>query len=207
MIWWVSCPIGHEKLVLFTILVVIIKQEVGKMIVPKIQQDAHKFAYLVKAYPEKTAQQIIDLFFITKADVNAAIWAAVELGIITDVDPNTGYMGFKKAPKWDFGENVNAIEDTLTYAFQKLGVQEKDMEENYLAEWTQGYFPHDILIAIRHLLETDVLHEYELEDGENKHIFYTLKKNAGKNWGQKQFKTNPLTGEENAVDGKKNKIE
>lgn len=160
------------------------------MITKFIQENAHKFAYLVKEYPEKTAQEIINMIYITKADVNCAVWAAVELGLISDVDPETQKSTYLKAPKkWEFGENVQAIEDALTYAFTKLGDQEKDMEENYLAEWTTGYFPHDTLIAVKHLLEEKILFEYELKDVDDSvYIFYTLKENAGQEWGRKQFK-------------------
>lgn len=63
-----------------------------------------------------------------------------------------------------------------------------------------GYAAHDILIATKQLLADNVLHEYALEDGENAYIFYCLKPYAGKNWGQKQFKVNPLTGEENEAE-------
>ena len=88
------------------------------MIAKKIQEDAHKFSYLIRAYLEKTTQEVIDLFYITKADVNCAIWAAVELGLISEVNIKTGKSKFLKEPKeWSFGENVRAIEDTLTYAF------------------------------------------------------------------------------------------
>ena len=42
--------------------------------------------------------------------------------------------------------------------------------------------------------------EYEIEDGENKYVFYTLYQNRDKLWGRKQFKADPL-----AVDTKPEK--
>ena len=168
------------------------------VITKKMLINANKFAYLIKVYPEKTVPEIIGLFALPPVDINCAVWAALDLKFVREMGPETNFSEIIKPPKeWDFGQEVDDLEDELIYAFKKLNADEKDMEENYLANWTSGYHPHDALIAIKHLLEDDVLHEYEIEDGESKYIFYTLKKNAGKNWGAKQFKENPLTGEQN----------
>lgn len=180
----------------------------------KIKQNAQKFAYLVKAYPEKSVTEVIGLFQLGPIDINTAIWAAVDLGYITEVDqeqflpapegedsklnPHFQHADPKKLPKaWDFGPVEAELESALTYAFKKLNAEEKDLEENYLSNWLGGYATHDSLIAVKRLLETNVLHEYQIEDGENEYLFYSLKENAGKNWGQKQFKINPLTDKPN----------
>lgn len=168
------------------------------MISAKMRENANKFAYLVKAYPEKTVPEIIQLFSLPAVDLNCAIWAAVELKFITEMNMKSNHSKVRNLPEtWDFGPDVKELQNSITYAFEKLNKDEKDMEENYLSNWTAGYFPQDILVGMKQLLEDKVLHEYELEDGENAYIFYTLYENAGKNWGTKQFKTNPLTGEEN----------
>jgi hypothetical protein len=161
-------------------------------------ENANKFTFLIEAYPEKTVPEVISLFQMPPVDTNAAIWAAVELGMVKEMDIETYRSEVLKKPEsWQFGETVTELEDALTYCFEKLNADEKDMEENYLSNWTQGYPAHDVLIATKHLLADNVLHEYEIEDGENAYIFYSLKANAGKNWGAKQFKENPLTGEPN----------
>lgn len=164
----------------------------------RIEQNAQKFAYLVKVYPEKTIPEIIGLFQMGPIDINTAIWAAVDLNYMTEMDKDDQHAYIVTEPKkWDFGTDEADLEAALEYAFEKLNAQEKDIEENYLANWVGGYAAQDSLIAVKRLIEKGILHEYEIEDGENKYIFYTLKKNEGQNWGQKQFKTNPLTGETN----------
>jgi hypothetical protein len=50
----------------------------------------------------------------------------------------------------------------------------------------------DVLVAVKRLLETKKLHEYEIEDGEEKYIFYTLYKNRDKLYGRQAFKKDPL---------------
>ncbi len=178
------------------------------MITSKIVQNANKFAYLIKAYPEKKVPEIINMFRLAPIDINCAIWAAVELKFIREMDPETSFSEIITAPKtWDFGPDEADLEDSLTYAFEKLNAQEKDIEENYLTNWVAGYSPQDTLIAVKRLIEDKVLHEYEIEDGENAYIFYTLYKHKGKNWGAKQFKTNPLTGEDQAEPAQEEKTD
>lgn len=167
----------------------------------KMINDAHKFVYLVGCYPEKTLPQVIALFQMSPIDINCAIWAAVELGMLSPMNEDDLHATILKTPDvWLFGDKEQELEDALTYSFQKINAEEKDMEENFLSSWMYGLAAHDVLIATKHLLERNVLHEYEIEDGENAYIFYTLKANAGKNWGTKQFKTNPLTGEKNTAE-------
>jgi hypothetical protein len=166
----------------------------------RIKQNAQKFAYLVEVYSEKTLPEIISLFQMGPIDINTAIWAAVDLGYISDMDQEDQHAHFiADGLTWSFGPEIEYLKEALTYAFEKLNEQEKDMEENYLSNWLGGHSAHDTLIAVKLLLEDGTLHEYEIEDGENSYIFYTLKKNEGKNWGQKQFKINPLTDEPNEV--------
>ena len=162
----------------------------------KIAENANKIAFLVGQYPEKTMPEIINLFQLPAIDTNTAIWYAVEKRFITDMDPNTKFCKLLERPeKWEFGQNVEDLEAALLYSFQKLGREEKDLEENYMGNWTMGYIAHDVLVAMKDLLERKVLHEYEIEDGENAYIFYTLYENRDKVWGQKQFKDNPLNSE------------
>jgi hypothetical protein len=199
------------------------------MVVSRTLENAHKFVYLAKAYPEKKVNEIINLFRLSPIDINCAIWLALDKKWVEIVDREEVIeVPHPKKPKkkvekkvqvsyakvigkpaewafkdqWNFGAEVKELEASLVYAFAHLNAEEKDLEENYVANWLTGYAPQDTLIAIKHLLETDILHEYEIEDGDSAYIFYTLKENAGKNWGTKQFKANPLTGEPNDTDEK-----
>jgi hypothetical protein len=163
----------------------------------EIVRNAHKFTYLAKAYPEKSIKKIIELMQLPQIDVNCAIWLTLDAGWVRVVKhEETDYAETPKLPDaWDFGPEVDNLKTAIIYMFAKLNAEEKDLEEHYLANLLAGYPVRDTLVAIKHLLETGTIHEYQIEDGEDSYIFYTLKVNAGKNWGQKQFKTNPLTGE------------
>lgn len=188
------------------------------MVTQRMKENANKFAYMVKAYPEKNVNDIINLFRLSPIDTNCAIWLATELGWIKVEhrdeeielpDPKkknatikqqtkVPYAEIVKEPEsWQFGDGVKELEDTLTYAFEHINKDENDMEENYLSSWLSGFATQDTVIAVKRLIEEEVLHEYQLEDGENKYIFYTLFKNKDKLWGQKQFRQNPVTGEPN----------
>lgn len=194
---------------------------------PQGLQNANKFVYLAKAYPEKDVPGLLGLFRLSPIDMNCAIWYALELKWIEIEDRKemrpildkkgqpTGeqevelqYVKVVGQPDtWGFGEAEEYLEDSLVYAFGKLNAEEKDLEENYLGNWLAGYAPQDTLIAVKHLLEDGVLHEYQIEDGDNSYIFYTLKANVGKNWGAKQFKVNPLTDEPNEAEQPKKAAE
>lgn len=195
------------------------------MVTDSMKQNAHKIAYLVEQYPEKNMTEIISLVALAPIDTNTAIWFATSSKILEMVDrveerevPDPADPEGKKTIKkevtipygkvvqkptsWHFGEQEEDLENIIAYAFEKINADENDMEENYLSNWTMGYLSHDVLIAVKRLLEKEFLHEYEIEDGENVYIFYTLFENKDKVWGQKQFKKNPLTDEKTeAVEG------
>ena len=188
-----------------------VKNEVRSYVTLQMIQNAHKLAYLIKAYPEKTAMEVIGLFRLSPIDINCAFWCAVEEGLISDVDEDSPKAKFLKSPRmWDFGGEERGLESALTYAFEKLNQKEQDMEENFLASWTTGYTPQDVLIAVKHLIEENVIAEYEIrdtlqnekgEDISSTYIFYTLKENADKKWGAKQFKVDPLAPDGPAIEG------
>lgn len=159
----------------------------------KTTQNAHKVAYLVSQYPEKTMNEIINMFQLAPVDMNAAIWAAIDLKLISQPDEKTHIATLAKKPKtWEFGPDVEHLIDTVYYCFEKANAEEKDLEENYMNNWLMGYAPQDHFIAIRRLLENKQLAQYELEDGENAYDFFTLYENRDKLWGRKQFKQDPL---------------
>lgn len=165
---------------------------------PTMIHNANKVGYLVKQYPEHDMNQIIGLFVLPPIDINAAVWAAIELGFISEPDPDEHAVRLLKEPEsWDFGQDVNDLIDTIYYCMEKLNSKENDMEDNYLSNWTMGYQAHDILVAMKRLLENKQLATYELEDGENAYDFYTLYDNREQLWGRKQFKKDPLAQRKN----------
>lgn len=162
-------------------------------------ENAHKITFLVETYPEHTLPQIIELLQMPAIDINAATWYAQEEGWLSEVDPETNMVSLTfKEHRYDFGHSVDDLEAKLLFCFEKLAAKETDLEENYLSNWTLGYPSHDVLIALKDLETDKLLAQYQIEDGENKYVFFTLYSNRKKLWGQAQFKTNPLTGDAKA---------
>ena len=182
----------------------------------EIRQNAHKFAFLVHLFPEKTIedrkgpnfakdpkdviQGFITLLGMPGVLINTAIWGAIELGLVEEPDGKTGYVKFKHAPVdgWEFGPSVDNFEGALLFAFGRLALKHTDLEETYLGNWVAGINGRDVLISMRHMLEDGRLVEYHIKDGENDYKFFSLAKNAHHKWGQLQFKKNPLEKEEPA---------
>jgi hypothetical protein len=158
-----------------------------------LAQTAHKVLYLCDAYPEKTLKEVISLLAMPAIDINTAIWYCQVEGFLSEPDGETGYVKVLKKPTaWSFGPEETALEKLLVYAFEQLNSKEQDLEEFFVSQWTTGYPSQDVLVAVKRLLETKKLHEYEIEDGEEKYIFYTLYKNRDQLWGRKSFKKDPL---------------
>jgi len=169
-----------------------------------MNHNANKVAFLVKQYPEHTLTQIIGLLGMPSIDINTSIWAATEMGYITELDQETSRVlpGPDMPRKFTFGSKVNELMQKLHYAFSNLAQREEDLEENYVSNWTLGYDAHDVLIALSHLVNTKVLARYELtdpKDTESTYTFYSLYENGEQMWGKKQFKEEP-TGEETPTD-------
>lgn len=182
------------------------------MISKKMQHNAHKFAFFVETYPEHTVAQIIAILEMPAIDINCAIWAATELGIISEPDKETNMTAILKKPEvWNFGKVEADLEDALLYSFQQLAKKETDLEENYLSQWTGGYTSHDVMIALKQLINDEQIASYELEDtltmkgknGEpNIYTFFTLYENRDKQWGAKQFKQSPIPPKKDDTDKK-----
>lgn len=164
----------------------------NKTITDKMRENAHKITYLVSVYPDKPLSEIIQLMQIPAIQINAAIWAAIELGYINEPDEDNAPATLASPPEpYVFGEFEEELEASLIYCFSKLLKKEQDMEENYLSSWTAGYGSHDTIIAMKRLLANNVLAEYEIEDGENVYKFYTNYDTCEQLWGRKQFKVDP----------------
>lgn len=168
------------------------------MVTKKIRYNAHKVAYLANQFPNHKLKQLVDLITLPQIDINAALWYAQELGLIKGINKDTEEVERGETPtEWDFGPEVAELETLLVYCVKQLGSDEADMEEVYMSNWTNGYPSHDVLIALKHLVNQKILATYELtdvqedEDGQDAsstYTFFTLFKNRSKKWGKKQFK-------------------
>jgi hypothetical protein len=159
--------------------------------------NANKVAYLFQQFPKHSVPEIMALLQMPPIDVNAAMWLAQELGFITELDKKKDQIKFVKAPEtWDFGPLESGLEDALTYCFKRLGQDEKDLDEQFLSDWTNGYPAHDVIIAMKRLLNDRVLFEYHLTDTDkdgtdNVYKFFTSFENSEMQWGKKNFKKAP----------------
>lgn len=164
------------------------------MITEQTRRNAHKIAFLLEQYPDHNIDKIMSLLQMPPIDINAGVWAAVELKLISEPDLKKGgaVQLLNKPKKWDFGPNITDLCTNIIYCFNKLALKEQDLEENYLTNWLGGYSSQDTLIAIKLLISEQKLAEYEIEDGENAYTFFTLWDNREQLWGRKQFKVDPL---------------
>lgn len=156
-----------------------------------IMQNVHKIVYLINEYPKKNIKDIASLFNISPLDLNAAIWLARDLGYIIPNGSDKSFIVDTVPPKWEFGNEVKDLVDTLVYTFEHLAKDEEDIEDTILGNLTQGYAAQDVMIAVKFLINRKVLSEYIIKDGKEEYTFYTLIGNIDKQWGRKQFKKPP----------------
>ena len=157
----------------------------------KTVQNVHKLVYLAREYPKKKITEIAGMMQIPVLEGKAAIWMAQDIGYIT-VDGKTEKFKIVAAPEeWDFGSTIGDIAGTVTYVMSKLAEEEADIEEGRLTTWMAAYRNEDTIIAIKRLLEWNILSTYKITDPKDKksiYTFYTLAANKDKQWGKKQFK-------------------
>lgn len=165
----------------------------------KLIEAAHRAAYVVYQYPDKKMDDLIELFKLPAIEFNAAFWLAEDLGLITELDPETNLFTFVKAPDdWTFGSSVEHLMEMITYGFQHMAARESELDEEQFGFWTLGYNPAHILIAMKRLIEKKVMATYDLTDPtdlKSTYTFYTLYENAEQMWSKNRFKVQP-TGDE-----------
>lgn len=185
------------------------------MITSKMLEGANKIAFIKQNYPEHKLNDVISLLQMPAIDINTALWAAQELGFVSKPDAETGVFELKTPPEiYDLGKTVRDLQDAIVYSFTELAKKETDLEETYFSQWVQGYDTHDILVAMKELLNDRVMFEYDVNDPEldkkgkpvlnedthepiiNVYTFFTLYENGEQRWGEKQFKRNPITGQD-----------
>lgn len=168
--------------------------------------DVHKLVFLADAFPEKNIRKLVELFEVPPIVSNVAIWRAIDMGYIV-INPETEKVEIASLPeKWEFGPDIEYLEQALIYTFARLARDESDMDENYLLNWLFGIPVQDQLIATKHLVATHVLATYTVENtttlpaskkakGKGKkgevvkdvYTFWSLWDNAEQEWGRKQF--------------------
>lgn len=173
----------------------------------KQTHDVHKLVYLANEYPDKTIRELGELFAMTMIEVNSAIWRAQDLGLLF-VDKQTGYFKVEMVPeKWELGPEVEDLRVNILYVLGKLAEDEQDMEEHAFGVWTAGHGSHNVLTAMKSLLNENKVASYDLDDEQevpvskkakgrgkqpeivkNTYTFYSLWDNAEQQWGRKQFK-------------------
>lgn len=175
------------------------------MLTQKIAQSANRVTFLLDQHRDLKLPQFIEevLPGMTAVEINTALWAAQELGYISepivseDKDKNNT-VEIYKVPESDFGSDVEYLREMLMYAFTQLAKKENDLEDNYLKSWLFGFPVYDVEVARKSLVKEHKLAEYELTDPNDlasTYNFTTLYENGEQMWGKKQFTVQP-TGEE-----------
>lgn len=172
----------------------------------KSLENVHKLVFLANEYPGKQFIEIANMLQMGALDKNVAIWRAQDAGFLT-INEDDSYTVDLVPDKWELGGDVANLVELITYTFKRLARDETDMEENILGNWCVGYPVHDVMIALKTLINDKVLVDYEVkhfddkpqskkakgrgkqpEQVENVYTFYTLYENMEMRWGAKQFK-------------------
>lgn len=173
------------------------------MISDKRFHNANKFAYLVQVYPEHTIEQIIALLDMTAIEINTAIWDAANAGWVLNIEDTEAPVGVGDLPEgFELGPDIEEMKNMLTLCFWQLSKKEIDLEEHYVSEWTRGHKAHDVMIALRQLLDDEILASYTLtdpKDTESVYTYYTLYANREQKWGRKSFKVQPEKNDSGAA--------
>ena len=152
----------------------------------------HKFVYLANEYKGSKLEQLFKMFQMPLLDYQAAAYLAEDLGYVV-VDQKSKKYEVKALPEdFNLGNDVRSLISTLQFVFQRLARDETDLAEWELNAWMEGYPTHDQFIAVKWMLNNDVLAPYEvtpktLKKKTDTYTYYCLAGNEGKKWGRKQF--------------------
>jgi len=173
----------------------------------KAEENALKLAYFIKAYPHIKGIEEIRKHFQgwPLLDFNCAAWLAEDKGWIK-VNQVQKEIEVDETPSpyaVDFGENVRHLKDLMVYTAQKFAIEEMDIEEEILSQFTMGHEPQDVEIAMKLLLQEEKLKTYRIIDSvvvkkatkkrgaevaESEYVYYTLPENYEKEWGRQNHK-------------------
>lgn len=161
---------------------------------PTATENMHKVVYLANEYPGKSLVEFRDMCQMPLIDFNAAIWLAEDLGYMTASEA-TNEFSIKSLPeKWELGDRLKNLVNTLMFIFQHIAKDEKDLMEIELNQWMAGHPVHDQFIAVKFLINKGFLSTYEVVSKDlpgipaTPYTFYCLAMNVDKRWGVKQFK-------------------
>lgn len=157
-----------------------------------------KFKYLDDEFDGSNLQNLAKTFTnMGPIDFNAACWRAQDEGYLF-IDKKTGKVDVLKVPdEWQFDATIKHLTTITPYVLSKLAEVEADPEENFYANYVNGYSPLDVMISIRYMLLKEQIATYEVKDiskNENDedvtdiYLFYCLPENVEKRWGEQQFK-------------------
>lgn len=176
---------------------------ISEKIMSKTHLSCMKFVLLVRKYPNRTLNELLDKVDLPSVDLDFLVFNMVNSGIIEEPTQENPVV---LKPPYN-GENIQSYvckelmkDENVLILSIKIGMvmefiaktAEADIVENTMKMWLRGYPSLDQLAALTLLVETNKMAEYEIEDGENKYLFYTLYENKDKLWGRKQFKKDPL---------------
>ncbi len=158
-----------------------------------IEENAKKFVFLAKHFPDMKVSSLIDLFQLPGLDINLAMWRAENMGWIS-IDKKNDKLKLLKPVgdlQFNFGEEVAGLKDRVILAFKKLAFTESDLQEEFFLEWCGGYPNHDTLVSMKQLFDEGILSSYTITDKADKksiYTFFSLSENSSKEWGRKYFK-------------------
>ena len=153
-----------------------------------------QFLYLAEKFPKHTVSQVASLFDLPIIERNVLIWKMIEDNRIA-VDKKTGKLDLKEQAStiWAKSDSVLELMDKIEYTIEHFNEEEDDMEETLLSQYLFGVKSHEAFVALKMLDDEDRVKSYTLTNpkSKEKYTFYTLAKNLGKEWGNKQFKPTP----------------
>lgn len=161
-------------------------------------RNAQVMANLALAFPGHNLGQIMNAMEMPIIDKRNAFNYAQMNGLIADHDGKGKSVVIPLVKEIAPSEDQKTLSDTILFAMAQLSLEEQDLQEDLLLDWTQGYLAHDVLIAVKFLEQAGSVAHYTIinNDGfdkktnkeiESEYKFFTLGENIGKYFGKKLF--------------------
>lgn len=186
-----------------------------------LYQESRRLLYIASKYPSMTIQELHKFMGVPPIVLDSAVWTLAEHGLakVIEVKNDEGtveqrlrLLGDAPVTYTEDDVDVAEVQDIIVYALHHMNGKEEDVEEHMMSQWLAGYHPGTLIIAMHQLTDNQVVATYTLHDVDkdgvdNEYIFYTLFENKDHQWGQKQFKVNPLTKEQPTESTPKEKVD
>jgi len=172
----------------------------------QMRENAYKLAFIVNAYPDKDMNALQQLFVdMPGLDFNCAAWLAEEMDIVklNQVKKTIEMDNLPEFTEDRLGEDIVHLQDSIIYTLNKFALEEADLQEEMLSTLCMGYKAHDIMIAMKDLLNNGAVRTYRIIDSvvvkkatkkrpaeiaKSAYVFYALAENYDKEWGKSLFK-------------------